>query len=282
MENIEKLPPPFWLETLISWQYSLGQLIESEKKINDSEKTDKHLRIDQTKSGAQYYLIEKRGQKIGKYIPKENIQVVKKLAQYRYNIKIFPELQKQYDIIEKFLHNYQKVNNKNVSIYSFEKCYEKLSAARKNLVVPVTFPDKLYAKFWNQSKNKEKVNLTYMDEGKIFATKNDEKVRSKSEVIIADALANYGIPYFYELPIKIGKTVYPDFTCLNVRTRKEFIWEHFGLMDNMEYASKNTNKIILYEKYGYFLGKNLIITMETHDMPLTPQRVEKIVKEYLL
>lgn len=274
MEKIEKLAPPLWLENLINWQHNLGQLIEAEKKINEQEETDKHIRIDQTKSGVQYYLIEKKGQKIGNYITKVNIHLVKKLVQHKYNVKIFPELQKQYKIIDKFLENYAKVN--------LEKYYESLSTARKKLVEPITLSNSLYIKRWCQNKQQEQSRQIFMPEGKIYATKNGDTVRSKSEMIIADALSNYNIPYFYELPLKVGKTLYPDFTCLNVRTRTEYIWEHLGLMDDFEYVSKNINKMIIYENYGFFPGKNIIITMETSKLPLTLQRVEKVIKEYLL
>lgn len=51
----------------------------------------------------------------------------------------------------------------------------------------------------------------------------DERVRSKSEVIIADILNQEGIPYRYECPLQLkgwGK-VYPDFTVLSERERPE-------------------------------------------------------------
>lgn len=60
-----------------------------------------------------------------------------------------------------------------------------------------------------------------------FYTAKGEKVRSKSEVIIADVLSREGIPYRYEYPLYlkgIGK-VHPDFTVLNVKQRKEIYWE---------------------------------------------------------
>ncbi|MEE3440399.1 MAG: hypothetical protein VZR07_10670, partial [Ruminococcus sp.] len=52
-----------------------------------------------------------------------------------------------------------------------------------------------------------------------FETQRGEIVRSKSEVIIADALYYANIPYHYEKPIKVGdRVIYPDFTVLNVKT----------------------------------------------------------------
>lgn len=75
------------------------------------------------------------------------------------------------------------------------------------------------------------------EDGAIFQTARGEKVRSKSEVMIADTLQRFGVPYKYEYPLKLRKfTAYPDFYCLNLRTRKEYYWEHFGMMDNVEYA----------------------------------------------
>ena len=68
----------------------------------------------------------------------------------------------------------------------------------------------------------------------MFYTSKGERVRSKSEVIIADVLNREGVPYRYEYPIYIkgiGK-IYPDFTVLNIGIRKEMIWDHFGMMDD--------------------------------------------------
>ena len=65
------------------------------------------------------------------------------------------------------------------------------------------------------------------------------------------------MPYRYEFPIKLKSesgtgrkvsevTFYPDFLCLNLRTREEFCWEHFGLMDDEEYANNAAGKINHY------------------------------------
>ena len=110
---------------------------------------------------------------------------------------------------------------------------------------------------------------------------NGERVRSKSEVIIADALERSGIPYKYECPRELsdgGQRVYPDFTCLNLRTRKEVLWEHLGMMDNPEYASMAVKKFSSYLKNGFVLGVNLIVSMECSDKPLNQTEVRKIIQ----
>ena len=71
-----------------------------------------------------------------------------------------------------------------------------------------------------------------------------ERVRSKSEILIANSLNEMNIQYRYEYPIRISNTTfYPDFYILNLRRRKEYIWEHFGRMDDIEYARNAIRKI---------------------------------------
>ena len=70
-------------------------------------------------------------------------------------------------------------------------------------------------------------------------TAKGEYVSSKSEKIIADTLTKNNINYVYELPLRLKGygTVKPDFTVLNKRTRQEYVWEHFGMMDGNVYVS---------------------------------------------
>ena len=62
----------------------------------------------------------------------------------------------------------------------------------------------------------------YKEFNKLHSTLRGEKVRSKSEQIIANILFHLGIPYKYECPLRSGfRKLYPDFTILDVRRRKE-------------------------------------------------------------
>ena len=106
------------------------------------------------------------------------------------------------------------------------------------------------------------------------------RVRSKSEVIIADALSRAGIPFRYEYPtgIKGWGTLYPDFTCLDTRTREEIIWEHFGLMGDHDYTENAVQKIARYAASGYILGKNFIATFESGATPLSVKQVQAYIR----
>lgn len=97
----------------------------------------------------------------------------------------------------------------------------------------------------------------------------------------------YGIPYRYEKPIALldwNKTVIcrPDFTVMNKRTGKIFLYEHLGRMDDEDYVSANMRKLDLYEKNNYLLGENLIVTHETSKSPLNVKVLELYIKTYFI
>ena len=96
-------------------------------------------------------------------------------------------------------------------------------------------------------------------------------------------LKRFGIPYRYEYPMRLknGITVHPDFLCLNVRTRQEFYWEHFGMMTTPDYAQKAIHKIQQYSDNHLLPGINLIITMETATSTLNLRYIEQQIKTYL-
>jgi hypothetical protein len=76
--------------------------------------------------------------------------------------------------------------------------------------------------------------------------------------------------------------VYPDFTVLNVRTRKEFYWEHLGMMDQPDYCKNALSKVEIYEKNGLMPGKELLLTHETKGHPIQTGIVENMIKSFLL
>lgn len=68
----------------------------------------------------------------------------------------------------------------------------------------------------------------------------------------------------------------------NRRTGKIYIYEHLGRMDDANYVENNMYKLNLYEKNGYLIGKNLIITRETSKEPLNTAIVESYIQEFFL
>ena len=112
-------------------------------------------------------------------------------------------------------------------------------------------------------------------------TERGERVRSKSEKIIADKLFSLGIPYRYEYPLDLsgGVRVYPDFTILKLPEREEVYLEHFGMMDDTDYVEKVLYKLNTYEKNKIYPGVNLFITHETSKSPLNTRALDAILKK---
>ncbi len=88
-------------------------------------------------------------------------------------------------------------------------------------------------------------------------------VRSKSEVLIAEALYDAGIPFRYEQVLSIGPDEYaPDFTILRDDGRIIF-WEHCGRMFEQRYFDSHFRKLRAYYGAGVVPWKNLILTYDS-------------------
>ncbi len=119
-------------------------------------------------------------------------------------------------------------------------------------------------------------------ERRVLKTQNGEKVRSKSEALIACVLGMSGVDYEYEKPIRIcGGTFYPDFTIENERTGEIFYWEHFGMLNDERYLRKTKQKLAVYMDGGILPWKNLITTFEDGANAIDLAQIQRIVDAFL-
>ena len=257
----------------------LLELKETLKKLNEAvskhTSDDCSLRIAQKHGHPDYYYVTKSTYPAGTYIPKSKQTFAQKLAQKDYNSKTLELLQKEIKATERYI--------KQASAH--QSLYNKMCPARQKLITPLTLSDEQFAALW---KNVTWQGLPFAPDAPVYTTTQGERVRSKSEVLIANALAQHGIPYRYEYPLILRRhqthdttTLHPDFLCLNLRTRQEFFWEHFGLMDSAEYVANTVSKLNLYAQNKITPGKNLIITMETPAEPLTPTVIDQMINDFL-
>ena len=169
---------------------------------------------------------------------------------------------------------------KDYSDDEIEKLYTSLHADRQALVTPVEptwkqLLDKWYAE---EYQGKE-----FQEGTAVILTERGERVRSKSEKILADFFYRRNILYKYEKPLYLKGygTVYPDFTFLSKKTRQEIYWEHEGMMDRQEYARSAVRKIESYQKNKIYPGDRLILTFETEQSVLNSNVIEELVNQYL-
>ena len=106
-------------------------------------------------------------------------------------------------------------------------------------------------------------------------------LRSKSEAMIDNVLFRERIPFRYENQLVLdGIVMYPDFTIRHPKTGEYYYWEHFGMMDNPEYASHACRKIKTYCDNGIIPSINLIMTYETSACPIGMERIEQVAEYY--
>ena len=105
--------------------------------------------------------------------------------------------------------------------------YLNLHEERKKLVEPVELPWEQQLEQWNAKEYKQK---EFQEGTAVILTEKGERVRSKSEKILADYFYRNGIPYKYEKPLYLKGLgiVHPDFTFLSGKTKQEIYWEHDG------------------------------------------------------
>ena len=105
--------------------------------------------------------------------------------------------------------------------------------------------------------------------------------RSKSETMIARGLFEKRIPFRYENDKEIGGVTYHiDFTIRHPKTGQFIYWEHLGAMDMESYALNAGMKLRAFAGAGIVLGRNLILTMETRQYPLSYGLVEDIIQQW--
>ena len=103
------------------------------------------------------------------------------------------------------------------------------------------------------------------------------KVRSKSEVLIADRLYDEGILFHYEELLYLTESdPFPDFYIL-LSLVKKYIWEHFGAMDKNNYFHRTKGRVLNYMDSKWFPGINMVTTYETKGNPLEASQVDQKV-----
>ena len=235
-----------------------------------------HLRVSiahrKEKDVYQFFHRESGSDPNGRYLPKSEMPLIRKLAQKEYCEKVLSAAKKEKKIIESICEDFSKD--------SILEAYTNMTKGKRILVEPYVLPDEEYARRW-QAKVYEGGRFEEGDNAQY--TKRGERVRSKSEQIIADRLFDAKIPYRYEYPLEYepGRYIFTDFTVLNPRTRMIFRWEHFGKMDDAKYRKTFFWKQSAYMRCGYIPGVNYICTFEDNENPFDARVVDKIIEKLL-
>lgn len=255
------------------------QLIIASKEKALKKAPPGHLIICKSHGNAQFYhVVQEHGTKTQKYISKESMALAVALAQKSYDADVLKAAEKElraWLALEKLLPD-----------LCAEEFYALLPPLRQALVTPIQPSDEEYRKVWEAVTYKPGY---FCPNAPVFITNRGERVRSKSEVLIANLLYLLGIPYRYEYPLEVmvdgrRQTWRPDFTLLDVKHRREVILEHFGKLDDTSsdnYALSAFRKMRIYEENGIFEGKNMVYSYETSRAPLDMVYLEQKLRRVL-
>ena len=184
--NYELLSPDTLTPQLKARRLELHNLLTLKLKAKKGTPSG-HLRIEQKNGGRriQFYHCTSSSKPRGVYLPGSQAALAGQLAQKDYDEKVIKLLKRQLTLLEKLLH----LSEKNIS-----ELYSKLCPARQRLITPVTLTDTQYIEAWQ---NVQWEGRPFAADAPVITTARGERVRSKSEIIIADPLFE---------PICSGKT----------------------------------------------------------------------------
>ncbi len=205
-------------------------------------------------------------------IPKKNIEFARQLALKQYLSSLLLDFIQEQKSLNSYLNQYKNYQSHVEQLLSNPHYCELMP----NSIQPLSEESSQWA-IASFTKS------TFHPEQLKFHSISGNILRSKSEVLIDQALFHNLIPFRYECLLKLDEvTLFPDFTIRHPITGAIIYWEHFGMMDVPSYAQNAFQKISLYTSHGYIPCNNLITTFETKEHPLDIRYVEVLIKHYFM
>jgi hypothetical protein len=127
----------------------------------------------------------------------------------------------------------------------------------------------------------------FLQEGLIHRASNGLAVRSKSELLIAEAFLSAGVAFEYEKALSLGGGIrYPDFTIEDEISGRTVYWEHLGMLDRADYRASWEKKLAWYRANGVRPIEDgvsdapaLVITQDSAGIGLDMSHVKNLVAE---
>ena len=217
---------------------------------------------------AYYYYANAKSKE--RFLTKKDEELIKQLLQKRYLKEVLKAAKNELLALSKML---------NIYLADLpEEMFEKLPEELRSGVEPIILGNEQDAREWMEEPY---VGKPFKDDAPVYMTIKGERVRSKSEVMLADRLFFRGVPYKYECPIMIdGIVIHPDFSMKRMSDNKIIYHEHCGKMDDPEYYSDLVERINLYNQAGIMQGDRLTFSFETSDKPLDIRVIDRLIDEF--
>lgn len=245
------------------------------KELSDFDNTIlKYTRV----KGRRYYYSKLRGESTFTYLGTESNKTVANTKEHRFLTRMLAELDSEIANLERFRANHRELDYDSVNLslpVVYRDCY---NMPGKSAAVDTSHSSRAAA--WKESKELEMASYERRHpEGLVMKAIDGTRMRSKSEVIIANLLIANGIPYVYELPHAIGDVViHTDFTALSLADYKtEILIEHEGLMSSSKYQQQFLFKVNAYLDAGIIPGKDIFFTFEDPKGGFDPSPIQDII-----
>lgn len=226
-------------------------------------------------NGYQYYIRSSISKINGDYVKKKDIKNAARIVRHEYLLKCRNSIIREIGVID----NYFEAND----FVKFEDVYSHMPLGKQLLITPIIESEE---EFLNRYMSLQYEQPPFNPDDPEYYSDKNERMRSKSEMLIANKLIKAGIPYRYEMPLELDitntwgekVTVHPDFTVIDYKNRKLIYWEHLGMLGDESYVNNSIRKIRGYEKSGIHLGESLIITCESLQTPLDIKLINQKIK----
>ena len=235
------------------------------------------------KNGRKYYskYWEKEGVRKSVYIGAESVPEVKRVKEIHFLKQALKELEKQSRVIEACLRASKSVVFDPADVnMALPKAYRLTPEHLKEVVGPDA------AERWYERAIRDKTQLDrryppVYPSGLTKTAKDGTRMRSKSEVLIANELINNGILFIYEMPMWIGgQLIHPDFMFYSRKYNKVIIWEHAGKLGDPGYMADFSTRMDTYTRGGLIPCVDIIFTFDTISGDIDARTIQAIIDEY--
>ncbi len=197
------------------------------------------------------------------------VSLIKKLKKRRYTTKALKLLKRRIENCKTFLNNDTLYDPRSIE-KQLPKQYSGLKGLNIFLEGDINVEDWINASYKTNPLPIKTPNYT----------PNNLCTRSKSEAMIATRADGRKLLYRYDAEVILNnKSVYPDFTFLDLKRRRLIYLEHLGKVDDERYMFRNLKKLEEYAECGIVLGDNLFITYESRNRPLSIKAIDDKLDE---
>ena len=233
------------------------------------------------KGSLTYYYGKDAGNENRVYLGNDSNKTVQNIKEQRYLSKSLAYIENNIRLLESAMVGFTE--------YDYDSVNVNLSPVYRNAKTEAAASYKRDVQSWKTQQNRVKEEYLLLNperhpESLRIQRANGELMRSRAEVMIADTLDSYGIPYVYEVPhLCNGIWMKTDFTILSVRDYKtELLLEHVGLMSDSDYRTTFTNKLHNYMMEGYIPNINLFFSFDNIDGSLSLVPIQNIINTWLI